>query len=271
MVCVCPHDASEDIIRLKGHLMQMTGNTILITGGASGIGLALAAALLVLGNKVIIAGRRQAALNAAKAAYPGLVGYVLDVEDAGAIPGFVAELLKSHPDLNVLVNNAGIMRAENLTDTMAALPDAEAMISTNLLGPIRLSSALLPHLTAQQQATIINVTSGLAFVPLAMTPTYSATKAGLHSYTQSLRHQLRETSVEVLELAPPMVQTDLMPGQAVNPMGMPLADYTAEVMSLLAQNPTPAEICVERVQMLRGAERDGRFDQVFAMINGMAH
>jgi uncharacterized oxidoreductase len=171
----------------------------------------------------------------------------------------------------VLVNNAGIMRAENLTDAQAALPDAEAMIATNLLGPIRLSTALLPHLMAQHASTIINVSSGLAFVPLAITPTYSATKAALHSYTQSLRYQLRDTSVEVLELAPPMVQTDLMPGQAVNPMGMPLADYVSEVMGLLAQNPTPAEICVDRVHILRGAEREGRFDQVFAMINGMAH
>lgn len=251
--------------------MKTTGNTILITGGASGIGLALAVAWQALGNTVIVAGRRKSALDAATALHPGLIGYVLDVEDKAAIPGFVSQIIKNHPSLNVLVNNAGIMRAENLTNAQAALPHAEAMIATNLLGPIRLTTAVLPHLMAQGVATIINVTSGLAFVPLAMTPTYSATKAALHSYTQSLRHQLRETSVEVLELAPPQVQTDLMPGQDVNPMGMPLADYTSEVKSLLAQNPTPAEICVERVQMLRGAERDGRFDQVFAMINGMAH
>jgi uncharacterized oxidoreductase len=251
--------------------MQMTGNTVLITGGASGIGLALAEQMHKAGNTVIVAGRRKAVLDQVTAAHPGLIGYVLDVENAGSIAGFVAQVVKNHPGLNVLVNNAGIMRAENLTDAQAALPDAEAMIATNLLGPIRLSTALLPHLMAQHASTIINVSSGLAFVPLAITPTYSATKAALHSYTQSLRYQLRDTSVEVLELAPPMVQTDLMPGQAVNPMGMPLADYVSEVMGLLAQNPTPAEICVDRVHILRGAEREGRFDQVFAMINGMAH
>lgn len=251
--------------------MKTTGNTTLITGGASGIGLALAVAWQALGNTVIIAGRRKAALDAAMAAHPGLIGYVLDVENAGSIADFAAQVVKNHPGLNVLVNNAGIMRAENMTDAQAALPDAEAMIATNLLGPIRLTTALLPHLMAQLHATIINVSSGLAFVPLAATPTYSATKAALHSCTQSLRHQLQATSVEVLELAPPMVQTDLMPGQAVNPMGMPLAEYVTEVMGLLSQDPTPAEICVDRVQILRRAEAEGRFDQMFGMLNGVQH
>lgn len=251
--------------------MKTTGNTILITGGASGIGLALAVAWQAMGNTVIVAGRRKSALDAATKTHPGLIGYELDVENAASIKGFAARIAQDHPGLNVLVNNAGIMRAENLKSPQDSLADAEATIATNVLGPIRLTSALLPHLMGRAAATIINVTSGLAFVPLAITPTYSATKAAMHSYTQSLRHQLRETTVEVLELAPPMVQTDLMPGQAVNPMGMPLAEYIAEVMALLAQNPTPAEICVDRVQILRRAEVEGRFDQVFAMINGMAH
>jgi uncharacterized oxidoreductase len=270
MVSVSLHNASICLI-LKGHAMKTTGNTILITGGASGIGLALAVAWQAQGNTVIVAGRRKTVLDQAVAAHPGLIGYELDVENAGSLAAFAANVVKHHPGLNVLVNNAGIMRAENLLDARSALPDAEAMIATNLLGPIRLTTALLPHLMAQKASAIINVSSGLAFVPLAMTPTYSATKAALHSYTQSLRHQLRDTPVEVLELAPPMVQTDLMPGQAVNPMGMPLADYIAEVMGILAQDPTPAEICVDRVAMLRGAERDGKFDQVFSMINGMVH
>lgn len=251
--------------------MKTTGNTILITGGASGIGLGLAQAWQALGNTVIIAGRRAALLDQVTAAHPGLVGYTLDVEDAGAIGGFAKDLVARHPGLNVLVNNAGIMRAERLAEAGAALPDAEAMVATNFLGPIRLTTALLPHLMAQSAATVINVTSGLAFVPLAFTPTYSATKAALHSYTQSLRHQMRGSSVEVLELAPPMVQTDLMPGQAVNPMGLPLADYIAEVMGLLARSPTPPEICVERVQVLRRADAEGRFDTMFAMLNGAAH
>ena len=247
--------------------MKTTGNTILVTGGASGIGLALAVAWQGLGNTVIIAGRRKAALDAATAAHPGLVGYVLDVEDADTIADFAAQVVKNHPDLNVLVNNAGIMRPENLLDAQATLADAEAMIATNVLGPIRLTTAFMPHLTAQGAATIINVTSGLAFVPLAATPTYSATKAFVHSYTQSLRHQIRDHGVEVLELAPPAVQTDLMPGQGANPRAMPLVDYVTEVMGLLAQSPTPEEICVQNVQFLRRAEADGRFDQVFGMLN----
>jgi uncharacterized oxidoreductase len=201
------------------------------------------------------------------AAHPGLAAYVLDVEDAGAITAFAAQVTKAHPGLNVLINNAGIMRSEDLVSPPGFLTDAEATIATNLLGPIRMTAALLPHLRARPRAAVINVTSGLAFVPLAYTPTYSATKAALHSYTQSLRHQLRETSVDVLELAPPMVQTDLMPGQASNPNGMPLADFISEVMGLLGQTPTPDEICVERVQFLRRAEAEGRMATVFGMLN----
>jgi uncharacterized oxidoreductase len=247
--------------------MNLTGNTILITGGASGIGLALAEAYLAAGNEVIIAGRRQAALDAAKAAHPGLAAYVLDVADPAAITAFAAMVTAVHPALNVVINNAGIMRAEDMLSSSGYPGDAEATVAINLLGPIRMTAALLPHLQRQPQATIINVTSGLAFVPLAITPTYSATKAALHSYTMSLRHQLRRTGVAVLELAPPMVQTDLMPGQASNPHGMPLADYIAEVMGLLGQTPTPDEICVERVQFLRRAEADGQMAQVFGMLN----
>jgi uncharacterized oxidoreductase len=247
--------------------MDMTGNTVLITGGASGIGLALAEAFLAAGNEVIIAGRRQAALDAAVAAHPDLVAYALDVEDPVAITAFATKIVDAHPGLNVLVNNAGIMRAENLAADPVATADAEATVATNLLGPIRMIAALLPQLRTREKAAIINVTSGLAFMPLAITPTYSATKAALHSYTQSLRHQLRHTGVEVLELAPPMVQTDLMPGQASNPNGMPLADYISEVMGLLGRMPTPPEVCVERVQFLRRAEADGTYAQVFGMLN----
>ena len=249
--------------------MQTKGNTILITGGASGVGLALAAAFQAAGNKVIIAGRRQAALDGAMAAHPGLVAYVLDVEDAAAIVSFAARVTADHPGLNVLVNNAGIMRAEDvLADPAAMLADAQATIATNLLGPIRMTGAMLPHLRDQPGATIINVTSGLAFVPLAATPTYSATKAALHSWTMSLRHQLRGTGVAVLELVPPMVQTDLMPGQATSPHALPLEAFIAEVVALMAQDPTPHEICVERVKMLRHAEANGTYADVFAMLNG---
>lgn len=247
--------------------MTPSGNTILITGGGSGIGLALAQAFHGQGNTVIIAGRRAAPLEAAVAATPGLDWRSLDVAEGATIPGFATALIADYPELNVVIHNAGIMRAEDLTADPVDLRDAEAMVTTNLLGPIRLSAALLPHLHARPRATLVTVTSGLAFVPLALTPTYSATKAALHSWSQSLRHQLRDTSVEVIEMAPPMVQTDLMPGQAQDPRGLSLADFIAETMALFNTQPTPPENCVERVNFLRRAEAEGRFDQVFAMLN----
>jgi len=245
--------------------MKPTANTILITGGTSGIGLALAQGLVAQGNTVIIAGRRQALLDQAAAETPGLQTMALDVSNLAALPAVAANLIARYPALNVLINNAGIMVAEDLLSA----PDgtAEATITTNLLAPITLTAALLPHLRAQNAATVVNVTSGLSFVPLASTPTYSATKAALHSYTQSLRHQLRGTSVEVLELAPPAVQTDLMPGHAQNPHAMPLADYIAESLGLLANPPANGELMVERVKFLRNAEANGSFPQTFAMLN----
>lgn len=245
--------------------MKPTGNTILITGGTSGIGLALAQGLVAQGNTVIIAGRRKALLDQAAAATPGLLTLALDVGDLDALPAVAADLTARYPALNVLINNAGIMVAEDILSA----PDgtASSTITTNLLAPIQLTAALLPHLRQQQTATVVNVTSGLSFVPLAATPTYSATKAALHSYTQSLRHQLRGTSVQVLELAPPAVQTDLMPGHAQNPHAMPLADFITESLGLLANPPASGELLVERVKFLRNAEATGTFAQTFAMLN----
>jgi uncharacterized oxidoreductase len=247
--------------------MNISGNTILITGGASGIGCALAEAFHQLGNTVIIAGRRRKLLDAVTAANPGMLAYELDVAGKQAITSFAARICREHPALNVLINNAGIMKAEDLSSDRGNLVDAEAMVATNLLGPIRLTAALISHLQSQPLATIVNVSSGLAFVPLAPTPTYSATKAAVHSYSQSLRHQLRKTAVEVIELIPPGVQTNLTPGQAENPDFLPLADFIAEVMMLFEQSPTPAEICVNRVLFLRKAEAEGGFDVAFAAIN----
>jgi uncharacterized oxidoreductase len=245
--------------------MNMTGNTILITGGGSGIGQGLAKALHDAGNQIIISGRRKGALEETAAASPGMAFDILDIEDGAAIPAFAARVAAKFPALNVLINNAGIMLAEDALAEPFDLATAEATITTNLLGPIRLTAALLPHLRKQRQATIINVSSGLAFVPLAMTPTYSATKAALHSYSQSLRYQLRGTSVEVLELAPPAVATDLMPGSRTNPRSMPLDDYISESMALLKS--AKDEILVERVKMLRHAEKDGSYAGVFGMLN----
>jgi len=247
--------------------MNITGNTILITGGGSGIGRALAEALQAAGNNIIIAGRRRAALEETVAANPGMALKVLDIEDAGAIRDFAATLVTEHPALNVVIHNAGIMRAENLLAEPFDLTDAEATITTNLLGPIRLTAALLPHLRQQPQATIMTVSSGLAFVPLTATPTYNATKAAIHSYSQSLRFQLRDTTVQVIELVPPAVATDLMPGHAANPHSMPLDAFISESIALLQANPTAEEICVERVDRLRNAEAGGQYQQVFAMLN----
>ena len=234
--------------------MKISRNTILVTGGGSGIGRALAEAFHARGNRVIIAGRRSAMLEEVVRANPGITALILDIEDPAAIRAFAAQLTAQFPALNVVIHNAGIMRPENLHDAPAALSDAEAQIATNLLGPIRLTAALLPHLLRQTDATIMTVTSGLAFVPLALFPTYCATKAALHSYTESLRFQLRDSKVEVIELPPPYVQTELTgTHQASDPHAMPLKDYIAETMQLLATTPTPAEILVERVKPLRFA------------------
>ena len=248
--------------------MKRTGNTILITGGGSGIGQALAHRFHDLGNTVIIAGRQQDALDQAIAGRPNMHGVTVDIDDATAITAFAASVIARFPALNVLVNNAGIMRTETL-DVARDLSDAEATITTNLLGPIRLTNALVDHLVSRGDATIVNVTSGLSFVPLITTPTYSATKAALHSYTMSLRAALNG-KVEVVELAPPAVQTELTPGQSTRDGYQPLEAFADEVLALFEAQPTPAEVLVKRVHALRFAERDGRLDEMLAALNGHA-
>ncbi len=248
--------------------MNPTGNTILITGGGSGIGEALAHRLHDQGNIVIVAGRRQAALDSASAGRPNMHTLVLDIDSAEAIADFASRLIAAYPAVNVLVNNAGIMRSEKL-DRARDLSDAEATITTNLLGPIRLINALVEHLSAQPGAAIVNLTSGLAFVPLLTAPTYSATKAAIHSYTAALREVLKG-KVEVIELAPPGVQTGLTPGQATRPGYLPLADFADQIMSLWTQVPTPQELLVEHVKPLRFAEAEGRFDQTLVQFNEVA-
>jgi uncharacterized oxidoreductase len=250
--------------------MEMTNNTILITGGGSGIGRALAEAFHNEGNQVVIAGRRKEALESAIAANPGMKAVTLDIGSAEAIRNFAEQLKADFPALNVVIHNAGIMKPESLQSCMTA--DAEAIITTNLLGPIRLTAALLPLLMAQSKAAIMTVSSGLAFVPMAMTPTYCATKAAIHSYTQSLRYQLRDTSIQVLELIPPYVQTELMgTRQASDPRAMPLKDFIAETIKILKTSPQVTEICVERVDPLRNAEANGGYAEFFQKFNdGMA-
>jgi uncharacterized oxidoreductase len=254
--------------------MRTTDNTILITGGGSGIGRALAEAFQRLGNQVIIAGRGQKALDETTAANPGMKSFTLNVSDPRSIQSFAAQLAKDQPSLNVLINNAGIMQPEDLLEKPAELSTAEKTITTNLLGPIRLTAALLPSLRKQPRATIMNVSSGLAFVPLAMTPTYCATKAAIHSYTQSLRYQLRATSVEVIELIPPYVQTTLMGDQQANdPNAMPLEEFIDEVMSILKSQPDVKEVCVKKVHPLRFAAEGGqeKYDQFFQQFNDSMH
>jgi uncharacterized oxidoreductase len=247
--------------------MKTTGNTILITGGGSGIGRGLAEAFHKLGgNQVIIAGRRKHALEETTNANPGMKSIVLDIENPANIRSVAEELAREYPALNVVINNAGIMRLENLQNQPGELRDSEAMVVTNLLGPIRLNAALLPLLEKQARATIMTVSSGLAFVPLALTPTYCATKAAVHSYTQSLRYQLKATKIEVMELIPPYVQTDLM-GGAEDPRAMPLGDFITEVMEILKTQPAETEICVERVKPMRFAAENGNLEKVFIGLN----
>jgi len=250
--------------------MQISGNTILITGGGSGIGRALAEAFHTEKNQVIIAGRRKKQLNETVAANPGMKAAVLDIENGEGIRSFADKFKKDFLALNVVIHNAGIMRPESVQN--GATADAEAAVATNLLGPIRLNAALLPLLLKQPRATIMTVSSGLAFVPLAGTPTYCATKAAIHSYTQSLRYQLKDTSVQVLELIPPYVQTELMgPEMAKDPNAMPLKDFITETMNILKTSPNALEICVERVKPLRFAEANGDYDAFFKKFNDAVH
>jgi uncharacterized oxidoreductase len=247
--------------------MKTTGNTILVTGGGSGIGLALAQRWHDAGNKVIVTGRNAAKLEAAIAGRPNMSAMSLDVTDADAIAAFAKEIVAKFPDLNVLVNNAGIMNAEDVS-TKRDLAQAEATVVTNILGPIRLIDALVDHLSAQADSAIVNVTSGLAFVPFPKAPTYSATKAAIHSYSVALRIQL-EGKVEVIELAPPAVRTDLTPGQSTREGYMPLDEFADEVISLFAVEPTPEEILVQNVLPLRNAEANGTVPQVLERLKSL--
>jgi uncharacterized oxidoreductase len=249
--------------------MHLTDNTILITGGTSGIGRALAEVFHQRGNQVIIAGRRQALLNEITAAHPGMRGMRLDAEDPRAVDVFARQVQEQFLELNVLINNAGISRPEDLTAHTVDLSVARSIIQTNIVGVLHLTAALLPTLKQQPASTIITTTSGLAFLPLARFPVYSASKAFLHSWLQSLRVQLRKTSVEVLELVAPYVQTELTGrSQATDPNAMPLADYVAEVMQMLG-DPIPAngEILAHRAKALRWAEKNGEYEQMFAARN----
>ena len=246
--------------------MKTTGNTILITGGGTGIGEALAHRFHDLGNTVIITGRRLEMLKKAIGNRPRIHALTLDMDDPVNVAAFAKKLITDFPSVNVLFNSAGIMRMETALDKFRDLSDAEAQVTSNLLGPIRVTNALIEHLGRQPDAAIVNVSSGLAFVPLVIAPTYSAIKAAIHSYTVSLRAVLKD-KIEVIELVPPAVQTDLTPGQKTNARFMPLDEFADQVMTLFQKRPTPLEILVDGVDFMRKAEAENRFDETLAAIN----
>ena len=246
--------------------MNLQGNTVLITGGGRGIGRGLAEMFHAEGSKVVIAGRDRARLAEVQQCCDGIDTMVLDVGDERSTRQFAVEVVQRHPELNVVIHNAGIARHETIGN--GDVPLAEEIIATNLLGVIRLNSAMLPFLKRQPRSMIITVSSGLAFVPRFFSPTYCASKAAIHSYTQSLRYQLKDTPVSVLELIPPYVQTELGgPRQASDPTAMPLPTFIDEVTEILRAQPTPHEICVERVRIEREAEWGGDYGAVFRQFN----
>jgi uncharacterized oxidoreductase len=238
--------------------MKLNGNTILITGGTSGIGRALAEALHKLDNQVIIAGRRKALLDEVTAANPGMKSIQLDIGDTASIKAVAAKLSADFPKLNVLINNAGVMHIDNAA---AEIDDdmMQATVNTNLLGPIRMTGAMIEHLKLQPSSTIINVSSVLGFVPMAMSAVYSSTKAALHSYTMSQRWNLKDTSVRVLELSPPWVQTDLLNSKE-EPRAMPLQEFIDETIAVLGTDTN--EVLVERAKPMRANPGVNEYDFV---------
>lgn len=243
--------------------MQMQGNTILVTGGGSGIGQALALEFARRGNTVIVAGRTKARLEETTAGHANMHELELDVADAAGVERGVATLARDFPALNILIQSAGIMRRDELTgDTLAI---AQQVMETNFIGTMRVVEALIPQIAGKPGAAICTVSSGLAFTPLPSAPAYSASKAAVHSYTLSLRHRL-QGQAEVIEIAPPAVQTGLTPGQESREGYMPLGDYIAETMANFETAPTLRENLVRNVLPLRHAEAEGRVDQMLEML-----
>ncbi|MBO7746255.1 SDR family NAD(P)-dependent oxidoreductase [Paenibacillus sp. MWE-103] len=243
--------------------MNMNGNTILITGGATGIGLALAERLIAAGNTVIVCGRRADKLAEAQAALPGLHAYEADVSKEEGRVALYERVTSAHPNVNVLLNNAGVMRYLKL-DGPEAWREAEGELATNLAAPIHLAMLFAPHLAGRPDAAVLNVTSGLAHVPLAAAPVYSATKAALHAFTLTLRKQLEPQGIEVLEICPPHTDTDIgIPG--TNGDGIPLALFADEAMKGLADG--RREVPYGWSALTSQASRAER-DEIFRQLNG---
>lgn len=246
--------------------MNITGHTVFIPGATSGIGLALALKLQDLGNTVVVGGRRTDVLDRIRAEH-GLATVEIDVSDPASIEKAASSVIADHPDLDVLVTMAGIMRVEDWTTPSGFLSSAEDIITTNVLGTIRLIAGFVEHLQTRPEATIMTVSSGLAFAPLQVTPSYNASKAAIHMLSESIRLQLAGTSVRVVELEPPAVQTDLLPGQRDSDHAMPLDAFVDEVVALIEADPDATEIQVERVKFLRYGEARGDYAQVVAALN----
>ena len=237
--------------------MKPNGNTVFITGGGSGIGRALAEALHRRGNKVIIGGRRKGHLAATVDANPGIESIELDIADPQSISRAVQEITSRFPAINVLINNAGVMQIDD-APTEIADELITSTIGTNLIGPIRLTSAMIEHLKRQESAAVLIVSSVLGFTPMAMTAVYSSTKAALHSYAQSLRFKLRNSTVEVLEVIPPWVRTELL-NSSEEPRAMPLHEFIDGTMEALSTS--AMEIMVPRAKFLR--EQAGPNEEAF--------
>jgi uncharacterized oxidoreductase len=249
--------------------MKLTGNTILLTGGTSGIGRALAEALHDRGNRLIITGRRQHLLDAIVASRPGMHGLELDLHDDASLRRLSKTLREQFPEMNVVVANAGISHAEDMTSDQWTSHTAQAIVQTNILGVLNIAEIVLPMLKRQSDAAFLATSSALAFVPKADYPAYCASKAFLHSWLQSLRHQLRRFPVEVLELSPPYIRTGLTGiEQAKDPRAMHPSHYVAEVLKMLEEGQAAqGEVILARDLARRHAERDGRYEAMFTAMN----
>ena len=247
--------------------MKISGNTVFIPGATSGIGLALAEQLQAKGNTVIVGGRRTELLDRIAADHPGLDTVQIDTTDQNSVQASARLILDKHPDLNVLVTMAGIMKIEDWHKPESFVAEAESTIATNIMGPIRLIGAFIEHLQTQPDATIITVSSGLAFAPLKLTPSYNASKAAIHMLSESIRLQLGDTTVKVIELIPPAVRTSLLPGLEVTDTAMPLNEFVTEAVALLDTQPDAQAIEVENVKFLRYGEARGDYEQVVAALN----
>lgn len=239
-------------IRKTEKNMDISNRTVLIVGGTSGIGLGLARRFAAAGSTVIVGGRHTGTVS-------DLETVEIDVADPGSVVSARDAVLAAHPGLDVVVTMSGVMIVEDLRDP-AHISQAETTIAVNLLGTIRVIDAFTPHLISSGAGDIITVTSGIGFLPFPLMPSYGASKAAVHAYTEALRAHLAGTGVEVTELIPPAVANA---GQEkLNPAALPLDDFLDEVIALVTQTPTPNEIVVKAAERLRWAERDGTYAEL---------